>query len=281
MKRSFAPIGVFDSGVGGLTVLKALRERLPTEDFVYLGDTARFPYGRKPKDMIAGFSRQNARFLESQGVKAVVIACNTASSCALPEIDVPVFEVIEPGVAAAKAAFKGGVIGVVATKGTIHNAVYQKRLEALGLSVWARACPMLAPLVEEGLAAEDEAILLIEHYLKDRPVNLDALVLGCTHYPVLKAAFQAHLGGSVEVVDSASTTAERVAAQLEARGFLSTTGRGEVTHFVTGDPQSYQHTASVIGGVDGEIHHLEIEELLSAGSQRAERRGQSALKVVA
>jgi glutamate racemase len=271
MKRSSAPIGVFDSGVGGLTVLKALRARLPLEDFVYLGDTARFPYGRKPGDMIAGFSRQNTQFLESQGVKAVVIACNTASSCALPDANVPVFGVIEPGVAAAKTASRGGVIGVVATKGTIDNAVYQSRLEALGLTVWARACPMLAPLVEEGLADAVEARLLIEHYLEDRPDNLDALVLGCTHYPMLKTAFQRHLGADVQVVDSASTTAETVARTLSARGFLTGSGRGEVTHFVTGDPQSYQHTASVIGGVDGEIHHLEIEELL-----RAEGRGQRA-----
>jgi glutamate racemase len=276
MKRSSAPIGVFDSGVGGLTVLKALRERLPLEDFVYLGDTARFPYGRKPREMIESFSRQNAAFLEAQHVKAVVIACNTASSCALPPSGVPVFGVIEPGVAAAKKASRGGVIGVVATKGTIHNAVYQRRLEALGLTVWARACPLLAPLVEEGLADSTEARVLIRHYLEDRPENLDALVLGCTHYPMLKQAFQTHLGDGVIVVDSASTTAETVAGELEARGLLTGQGRGAVTHFVTGDPQSYQHTASVIGGVDGEIHHLEIEELLMADGRWQMASGEAA-----
>ncbi len=267
--RRDAPIGVFDSGVGGLTVLKALRARLPSEDFVYLGDTARFPYGRKPPNMIRGFSQQNSAFLESQGVKAVVIACNTASSCDFPSLSVPVFGVIEPGVLAAKAASRGGAIGVVATRGTVQNGVYQSRLEALGLTVWARACPLLAPLVEEGLADGEEARLLIEHYLHDRPANLDALVLGCTHYPMLRAAFQACLGETVTVVDSASTTAETVAATLERTELLNLMGGGEVTHFVTGDPQSYQHTAGVIGGVGGVIHHLEIEELLSFESRKA------------
>ncbi len=260
-----SPIGVFDSGVGGLTVLRAMRQLLPFEDFVYLADTARFPYGRKPRQMIAGFAKQNAAFLESCGAKMIVIACNTASTCAdSSTANVPVIGVIEPGVLAASAASHGGVVGVLATRGTIASGAYQSRLEARGHEVWARACPMLAPLVEEGLADEQEAQLLIEHYLRTRPKNLDALILGCTHYPVLKNAIATYLGDTITVVDSAYATANVVARELNQHN-LSTTQEnfGRITHFITGDPQSYQHTANVIGGVDGEMHHLEIEELLA------------------
>jgi glutamate racemase len=260
-----SPIGVFDSGVGGLTVLRAMRELLPFEDFVYLADTARFPYGRKPKPMIAGFARQNAAFLESCGAKMVVVACNTASTCIdASTASVPIIGVIDPGVLAASAASNGGVIGVLATRGTIASGAYQSRLEARGHDVWAQSCPMLAPLVEEGLADEQEAQLLIEHYLRLRPQNLDALILGCTHYPVLKQAIATHLGDTIQVVDSAFATANVVARELQHRGLTATKQDfGQIRHFITGDPQSYQHTANVIGGVDGEMHHLEIESLLS------------------
>ncbi len=261
-----SPIGVFDSGVGGLTVLRAMRELLPFEDFVYLADTARFPYGRKPKAMIAGFARQNAAFLESCGAKMVVVACNTASTCIdSSTASVPIIGVIDPGVMAASAASNGGVVGVLATRGTIASGAYQSRLEARGHDVWAQSCPMLAPLVEEGLADAKEAQLLIEYYLQKRPKNLDALILGCTHYPVLKNAIATYLGDTIQVVDSAFATANVVAKELQNRGLaLATENFGQITHFITGDPQSYQHTAKVIGGVDGEMHHLEIESLLAA-----------------
>jgi glutamate racemase len=265
-----APIGVFDSGVGGLTVLRAMRELLPHEDFVYLGDTARFPYGRKPFDMIRAFAQQNAAFLESMHAKLVVVACNTASTCIdSSTATVPVIGVIEPGVQAASAASRGGVIGVMATRGTIASGSYQARLEARGFDVWAKACPMLAPLVEEGLADSLEAQLLIEHYLNERPSNMDALILGCTHYPVLKHAIAAHVGDSISVVDSAFVTAKAVALELETRSLnASKTSSGTITHFVTGDTQSYQHTANVIGGVEGEVHHLEMDALLRRASRR-------------
>jgi glutamate racemase len=263
-----APIGVFDSGVGGLTVLRAMRELLPHEDFIYLGDTARFPYGRKPREMIRTFAQQNAAFLESMHAKLVVVACNTASTCIdSSTATVPVIGVIEPGVqAASKAAStasNGGVIGVMATRGTIASGSYQARLEAKGFNVWAKACPMLAPLVEEGLANSLEAKLLIGHYLLERPENMDALILGCTHYPVLKHAIAEHVGDSIRVVDSAFVTAKAVALELETRGLnASKTSTGSITHFVTGDTQSYQHTANVIGGVEGDVHHLEMNALL-------------------
>jgi glutamate racemase len=252
-----SPIGVFDSGVGGLTVLRAIRELLPSEDFIYLADTARFPYGRKPKAMISEFAAQNMAFLESKGAKLIVIACNTASTCAdFSAATVPVIGVIEPGVLAASAASNGGVVGVLATRGTIASGAYQSRLEARGHEVWAQSCPMLAPLVEEGLADSLEARLLIEHYLHHRPQNMDALILGCTHYPVLKNAIAQHLGDTVTVVDSAFTAASVVKKELETHHLGHGHGIGSITHFITGDPISYQHTAGVIGGVDGEMLHL-------------------------
>jgi glutamate racemase len=265
-----APIGVFDSGVGGLTVLKALRERLPGEDFVYLGDTARLPYGRKPAGMVREFATQISSFLLDQGVKAIVMACNTASSCALgPEGDlrerlsVPLWGVIEPGIRAAEGVSRvHGRVGVLGTKGTVASGAYQSRLEAHGFEVWARACPMFVPLVEEGLADSSEARLLVRHYLADRPA-LDAIILGCTHYPMLKDLIAEELGAGVAIVDSASVTASVVAGDLERAGALNPrSGGGELIHYVTGDPASYQHTSGVIGGVEGELRLLEITELV-------------------
>jgi glutamate racemase len=281
-----APIGVFDSGVGGLTVLKALRERLPGEDFVYVGDTARLPYGRKPPEMVREFAQQISNFLVAEGVKAVVMACNTASSCALPQLEfelpVPIWGVIEPGVEAALAIStqaalaisaeaalnvsshaSSGRVGVLGTKGTIASGAYQTRLEARGLEVWARACPMFVPIVEEGLVDSAEARLLVEHYLHDRP-QISALILGCTHYPILKAVIADYLGPDVALVDSAEVVSNVVTRDLTARGLVNPRAhQGEVIHYVTGDPSAYQHTAGVIGGVEGELRLLEIEHLIA------------------
>ncbi len=254
-------IGVFDSGVGGLTVLRALHRRMPTHDFLYVGDTARVPYGRKPREMVETFSRGIAAFLLEQGVEALVIACNTASSAALPqladEVPVPVWGVIEPGVAAARAAAHGGRVGIIGTVGTIRSGLYQSKLEAHGIEVWARACPMFVHLVEEGLAESPEAELLAHHYLDDRP-ELDALILGCTHYPVLRDVIQRVAGRRVHLVDSAEAISRTVEASLGSRA----PGSGGITHFVTGDAVAYEHTAHVIGGVDGEIVPLPVAELV-------------------
>ena len=211
------PIGVFDSGVGGLTVLKALRQRLPHQDFLYLGDTARVPYGRKPREMVQEFASEVVEFLIGKGVQAVVIACNTASACALPELaertPAPVWGVIEPGVEAACRMTRSGSVGVIGTKGTIASGAYQKRLEARGLKVWAQACPMFVHLVEEGLADSPEAELMARYYLGHRP-QIDTLILGCTHYPVLHEVIQRVTGGSVSLVSSAEVTAEMVKQAL-------------------------------------------------------------------
>jgi glutamate racemase len=255
-----SPIGVFDSGVGGLTVLQALRQRLPERDFVYLGDTARVPYGRKPPEMVVEFAIGIGDFLCGLRVEGLVVACNTASAVALPTLTdrcpVPVWGVIEPGVEAAARVTRSGVVGVIGTKGTIGSQAYQRRLEQRGLHPWAQACPMLVHVVEEGLAESPEADLLVREYLRGRP-PIDTLILGCTHYPLLKNVLQRAVGDSVMLVDSAEVTAEAVSAVFAPDGGV----RGRVIHFVTGDPLAFAHTAAVIGGVEGEIIPLPVTEL--------------------
>jgi len=239
-------LGVFDSGVGGLTVLEALRRRLPDRDFVYVGDTARVPYGRKPPEMVARFAREIADLLCGVGVDGIVVACNTASAVALPGLTdrcrVPVWGVIDPGVEAATRAAAARRVGVVGTKGTIASGAYQRRLEARGLEVWAQACPMLVHVAEEGLADSGEAELLVRHYLSAMPA-IDTLILGCTHYPLLRHAFEKAASG-VRIVDSAEATAEAVSAAL---GETPDGGLGRVVYHVTGDPAAFAHTARLMG----------------------------------
>ena len=269
---AFAPslrrtIGVFDSGVGGLTVLQALRRRLPHHDFLYLGDTARVPYGRKPPEMVLEFARGIAGFLCGLGVEGLVVACNTASAVALADLQkrcpVPVWGVIDPGVAAATQVTRTGSVGVIGTKATIGSGAYQRRLEARGLRVWAQACPMLVHVVEEGLAESSEAELLVRHYLQSRP-HLDSLILGCTHYPLLRRVIQRVVGDEVTLVDSAEATAEAVSRSVEG---AASNWEGKVAHFVTGDAAAFAHTARVIGGVEGEISLLPVAELARAMAQ--------------
>lgn len=259
--NSAAPLGVFDSGVGGLTVLAQLREKLPAEDFIYLGDTARVPYGSKPLEMVREFALEISRYLLSYGVKGIVVACNTASAASLPALaaalPVPVWGVIEPGVEAALRAAPGGHIGVLGTVGTLKTGAYQRGLEAGGCSVWAKPCPLFVPIVEEGVSDTKIARLVAAHYLADAP-PLDAVILGCTHYPVLKPIFHEVLGNPV-LIDSAEATAEQVASDL-TRLELTTPrpGPGTVQHFVTGDLPSYRHTARLLGGPDGPMTRTDL-----------------------
>jgi len=255
-------IGVFDSGVGGLTVLKALRRAMPHRDFLYLGDTARVPYGRKPAAMVREFAREITAFLAERGAEAVIVACNTATAVALSdlkrEFSLPIWGVIEPGVEAAVRATVSGYVGVIGTKGTIRSGAYQDRLEARGMRVWAQACPLFVHLVEEDLADSPEAEVVAKYYLGDRP-EIDTLILGCTHYPVLAPMLGRVLGPGVRLVESASVAAESVRVMFGDDGAGAASGR--ITHFVTGDPIAYEHTAAVIGGVDGEIVALPVSEL--------------------
>jgi glutamate racemase len=235
---------------------------MPHRDFLYLGDTARVPYGRKPAAMVREFAREITAFLAERGAEAVIVACNTATAVALSdlkrEFSLPIWGVIEPGVEAAVRATASGYVGVIGTKGTIRSGAYQERLEARGMRVWAQACPLFVHLVEEDLADSPEAEVVAKYYLGDRP-EIDTLILGCTHYPVLAPMLGRVLGPGVRLVESASVAAESVRLMFGDDGAGAASGR--ITHFVTGDPIAYEHTAAVIGGVDGEIVALPVSDL--------------------
>lgn len=216
------PIGIFDSGVGGLTVYKALHERLPNERFVYLGDTARVPYGTKSLATVERYAVENSRFLQTHGIKLLVVACNTASALALPAIrkavKVPVMGVIEPGSRAAVEVAGGEKIGVIATEATVQSHAYAQAIAAMGsgIEVIERACPLFVSLAEEGWANSDVARIVAHDYLsefKKRPVR--ALVLGCTHYPILRDVISETVGANVNLIDSGAATARDVEALLE------------------------------------------------------------------
>ena len=219
------PIGIFDSGVGGLTVYRALHERLPNERFVYLGDTARVPYGTKSLATVERYAVENSRFLEAHGIKLLVVACNTASALAVPAIrkavQVPVIGVIEPGSRAAVEVAGGANIGVIATEATVNSGAYAKAIASLGASgeVLERACPLFVPLAEEGWADSDVARLVARDYLSDfRTTSIAALVLGCTHYPILRDVISETIGRETTLIDSGAATAADVESLLEKLG---------------------------------------------------------------
>jgi len=235
------PIGVFDSGIGGLTVLKALMERLPNESTLYLGDTARLPYGTKSAEVVTRYTVHNADFLIERGIKLLVVACNTASAVALPLLSglvkVPVIGVIEPGARAAAARTRTGKVGVIGTLGTIGSGAYTRALERArpGVEVFPKACPLFVPLAEEGWTQGEVPRLVAQEYLAQLArAGVDSLVLGCTHYPLLKATISEVMGPQVALVDSAEATAEMVEQRLRAEGLLTPDGR-EPAHqyFVT------------------------------------------------
>lgn len=235
------PIGVFDSGMGGLTVLRALRQALPQEHFLYLGDTARLPYGTKSRETVQRYAAQATAILVQRGVKALVVACNTASAVALPELarryaPLPVFGVVEPGAEAAAAVADEGRVLVLATEGTVHGGAYQRALLARKphLRILARPCPLLVTLAEEGRHDGPLVELALREYLSGilsgprRPIT--TILLGCTHFPVFHQALQAILLkerlANVTVVDSALTTARAVAAELAAGRVAAGSGAG-------------------------------------------------------
>jgi glutamate racemase len=223
------PIGIFDSGVGGLTVYRALHERLPNERFVYLGDTARVPYGTKSLATVERYAVENSKFLEARGIKLLVVACNTASALAVPAIrravHVPVIGVIEPGARAAvevsnKTKASGANIGVIATEATVNSGAYADAIAALGTTakVIARACPLFVPLAEEGWANSDVARIVAKDYLNDFQHNpIAALVLGCTHYPILRDVISETVGDEITLIDSGAATAADVESLLESK----------------------------------------------------------------
>jgi glutamate racemase len=244
--RSAAPVGVFDSGLGGLTVAHAIMRQLPSESLIYFGDTARVPYGPKSPDTVRRYSREISAFLIEQGVKAIVVACNTATAHALPalrdELDVPVIGVVEPGARAAVRATRTGHIGVIGTTGTIRSQAYVRAIhaEAPDARVTALACPLFVPLVEEGWTNHEAAHLIAEEYLapfvKDR---IDTLVLGCTHYPLLKPLIGEIIGRSVRLIDSAEETASDTQRMLATNDLSSVDREGEYRFIASDDPQQF------------------------------------------
>lgn len=224
---SSRPIGIFDSGLGGLTVAKEIFRLLPSEDVIYFGDTGRYPYGPRSKDIIIEFSEQDTRFLLEQGVKMIVVACNTASALALPVIDerfdIDMLGVTKPGAISAVKSTKNGKVGIIGTTGTISSDVYAREINHLDpkIKVFSLACPLFVHLVEEGYLDKPASKLIAEDYLGPFRTNgIDTLVLGCTHYPLLKDTIREVLGDKVVLVDSAEETAQSVYRHLMQQDML-------------------------------------------------------------
>ncbi len=242
MKHNAAPIGVFDSGIGGLTVVRELIRQLPNESIIYFGDTARVPYGPKSPETVLRYSREITGYLKEQGIKAMVIACNTATAHALAalreENNLPIVGVIEPGSRAAARATTGGRVGVIGTYGTINSRAYEKAIaaEAPSTTITALACPLFVPLVEEGWLETEATTLIAKSYLAPLvDAKIDTLVLGCTHYPLLKRVIGTTVGRDVRLIDSAEETAAETAAVLADAG-LTHAENGEARYrFIASD----------------------------------------------
>lgn len=277
-----APVGVFDSGVGGLTVLRALARELPDEDFVYLGDTARLPYGTKSPESIRRYALQAADLLKSRGVKCLVVACNTASAVALDALasefsPVPVLGVLEPGAAAACRATRSGRIAVIATESTVQGGAYQRaitrRLPAA--VVTARACPLFVALAEEGWTEGPIVEAVAHRYLDElfaaggeqRP---DTLVLGCTHFPVVAPTLQKVLGPDVTIVDSAATTAAALAGTLSDHGLVRPPGPrgGTIALLATDGAGRFARVGGIFLGRPVDAARVELVDLAGGASGR-------------
>ncbi len=226
--RKTAPVGVFDSGVGGLTVAREISRQLPKENIVYFGDTARVPYGSKSQNTIIRFSEQIIRFLKTKQVKAIVIACNTASALALDavrdEFDIPIMGVVIPGARAAVEATKNRKVGVVGTDATVQSGMYTKVIREMApdITVIEKACPLFVPLVEEGFKEHVVTQEIIEYYLESmKHTDIDAMILGCTHYPLIRSKIREYMGDRIQIVNPAYETAMDLKKMLEERGMAN------------------------------------------------------------
>lgn len=240
------PIGIFDSGIGGLTVVRALTRLLPNESLVYLGDTGRTPYGTKSADVVRRYSFENTDFLVDKGVKLLVVACNTSTALALDalgaRVALPVIGVIEPGARAAAAASRNRKVGVIGTEATIRSGAYTRALRELRpeLEIYTRACPLFVPLAEEGWVDNEVASRAARLYLTSLARSgIDTLILGCTHYPLLRPVIRATMGARVKLVDSGVATAAAVRQRLAAEGLLRRRGNAEASFFVTDAPERF------------------------------------------
>ena len=269
--KNAAPVGVFDSGVGGLTVAREIMRQLPNENLVYFGDTARVPYGSKSRDNIIRYSRQIIHFLKTKGVKAIVIACNTASALALDvvreESDIPIIGVVEPGARAALQITQTKKIGVIGTEATVQSAMYGKIIKGLDptVSVIGKACPLFVPLVEEGFAKHKITEEVIDIYLSSmKESDIDSLILGCTHYPLLRSRIRAYLGDKIQLVNPAYETAMDLKYILKESGMENAGKEGEhatYSFYVSDAADKFKQFANSILPYDIETtQQINIEE---------------------
>lgn len=265
-----APIGIFDSGIGGLTVVKEIMRQLPGESLCYFGDTARVPYGSKSKRTVCKYSQQIVRFLQTQNVKAIVIACNTASALALEEIqaqvDIPVIGVVEPGAKMAAETTKTNSIGVIGTASTIKSQIYSKYLHQINpeITVVSKACPLFVPLVEEGLWEDRVTEDIAGRYLHEmKQYQIDSLILGCTHYPLLYRTIGREMGDSVKLVNPAYETAKSLKQLLTEKNLLNTLGSDQeptYRYFVSdGEEKFISFANNVLSWHVNQVEVIDIE----------------------
>lgn len=246
------PIGVFDSGIGGLTVVKEFMEILPNENIVYFGDTARVPYGSKSKETVIKFSIQDVNFLKSQNVKAVVVACNTASAASIDVLkqkyDIPIIGVVEAGAKMAADITKNKKVGIIGTEGTIASGAYSNFIKKLlpDVDIFTKACSLFVPIVEDGWYNTDIAYMVAERYLQDIKRNgVDTLVMGCTHYPLLKKVLQKIMGDDVNLVNPAYQTAYTTKSLLEKNDMLAQEGiKPERRYYVSDNIEKFEHVGT-------------------------------------
>lgn len=266
---SSAPIGIFDSGIGGLTVTREIVKKLPTESIIYLGDTARVPYGTRSKEVVTKFALELTDFLLKKGVKCLVVACNTISAVALSEIkknsDVPVVDVVTPAVKKAVKVTKNRKIGIIGTEGTIQSKAYERKIKKLlsKAEVTSCACPLFVPMAEEGLNDHKAARLLAQDYLTDLiHANIDTLILGCTHYPLLFDTIADTMGDDVILVDSADPTAQELKRTLKKKSLLSDNPKPSYEFYVTDAPERVFKVASRFFGeeLNGKLTKINLED---------------------
>ncbi len=255
--KSFAmqklSIGMFDSGVGGLTVLKEVRKLLPLEHIIYFGDTARVPYGNRSPQAVTKYALESALFLLTKGIKLLVIACNTSSAVALnilqKKFPIPVIGVIDPCAKEVVTATKNRRVGVIGTKATIKSNAYEKSIQKLGpdIQVFSKSCPLFVPIAEEGLEKDEVARLMAGKYLQDlKRSHIDTLVMGCTHYPILENVIKNIMGAKVTIVNAGRETAKEVKNTLEKNKIVNTEGKGRCEYFVTDSPETFEEIGSRI-----------------------------------
>ena len=242
------PIGVFDSGSGGLTAVREIRSILPSENIIYFGDTSRVPYGGRSPEILLHYARQDVHFLRSFGVKALLVACGTVSTNALPvlaaESDIPILGVVEPACAAAAAATRNKKVGLIATSASVRSGAYERTLAAMdsAVTVYARACPLFVPLVENGRFRPGDTVIetVAREYLSPlRDTGIDTLILGCTHYPLLAEVIADVMGGGVTLIDSGAAAARALRQTLSDKGLLAQRDSGTLTLYASDQPQDF------------------------------------------